>query len=115
MNNFYPFFSFPRFRKPNLYYIPHNNVNSINKIRPNYEQNTNFRSNFNNSDHEKTYSKINSFNNLPKDEINDDCFDFFGVKLYSDDLLILFLLFFLYNEDVKDMYLYIALILLLLS
>lgn len=35
--------------------------------------------------------------------------------LYFDDILILFLLFFLYNEGVRDYYLFIALILLLIN
>lgn len=42
-------------------------------------------------------------------------FEIFGLKLYFDDILLLGLLFFLYSEEVDDMNLYIALILLLLS
>lgn len=42
-------------------------------------------------------------------------FDLFGLKIYSDDLLIAALLFFLYQEKVNDDGLFIALILLLLS
>ena len=42
-------------------------------------------------------------------------FDLFGIKLYFDDVLILSLLFFLYNEEVKDEGLFLALILLLIS
>ena len=41
--------------------------------------------------------------------------DLFGIKLYFDDVLILSLLFFLYKEDVKDQYLLLVLVLLLLS
>lgn len=41
--------------------------------------------------------------------------DLFGIKLYFDDVLILSLLFFLYNEEVKDEGLFLALILLLIS
>ena len=48
----------------------------------------------------------------PKDPI---WFDLFGIKLYFDDVLILSLLFFLYNEEVKDEGLFLALILLLIS
>ena len=39
----------------------------------------------------------------------------FGIKLYFDDLLLICLIFFLYTEGVKDYYLFICLILLLLS
>jgi len=42
-------------------------------------------------------------------------FEIFGLKLYSDDILLLGLIFFLYKEEVKDQYLFFALILLLLS
>ena len=38
-----------------------------------------------------------------------------GFKVYTDDLLILFILLFLYIEKVNDYFLYIILILLLLS
>ena len=38
-----------------------------------------------------------------------------GIKLYLDDIIILGLLFFLYNEGVKDEMLFLSLILLLLS
>lgn len=38
-----------------------------------------------------------------------------GISLYFDDILILCLLFFLYQEGVDDMYLFFALFLLLLS
>ncbi len=42
-------------------------------------------------------------------------FDIFGIRLYFDDILILCLLFFLYQEEVNDQFLFIALLLLLLS
>lgn len=46
---------------------------------------------------------------------DDYLFDLFGLKLYFDDMLILGLLFFLYNEGVKDEMLFISLLLLLIS
>lgn len=42
-------------------------------------------------------------------------FQIFGINLYFDDILIVCLIFFLYQEGVKDEGLFIALILLLLS
>lgn len=42
-------------------------------------------------------------------------FEIFGIKLYFDDILLICLIFFLYTEGVQDQYLFIALILLLLS
>lgn len=44
-----------------------------------------------------------------------DFFEIFGLKLYFDDILLICIIFFLYNEGVKDQGLFIALILLLLS
>ena len=47
---------------------------------------------------------------------NDDyLFDLFGLKIYTDDVLLVSLIYFLYSEDVKDDGLFIVLILLLLS
>lgn len=46
---------------------------------------------------------------------DENFFDLLGIKLYNDDLLLIGLIFFLYKEDVKDQYLFFALILLLLS
>ena len=42
-------------------------------------------------------------------------FDFFGIRLYIDDLIILGVLFFLYQEKVHDDMLYMILFLLLFS
>lgn len=50
-----------------------------------------------------------------KNPDNSCLFELFGLKLYFDDILIVCLLYFLYNEGVKDEGLFIALILLLLS
>ena len=48
--------------------------------------------------------------------IEDDfSLEIFGIKLYFDDILIIALIFFLYNEGVRDNFLFISLILLLLS
>lgn len=47
--------------------------------------------------------------------IDEALFEILGIKLYFDDILLICLIFFLYNEGVQDQYLFIALILLLLS
>lgn len=46
---------------------------------------------------------------------SDPIFQILGISLYLDDIIILGLLFFLYQEGVQDEMLYISLILLLLS
>jgi len=42
-------------------------------------------------------------------------FEIFGIKLFFDDILLICLIFFLYNEGVKDQSLFLSLIMLLLS
>ncbi len=49
------------------------------------------------------------------DRLSEPIFEIFGIKLYFDDILIVSLLFFLYNEGAEDNLLFISLILLLLS
>ncbi len=58
---------------------------------------------------------IDSFLNALPIGNEDFCFEFFGIKLYFDDILLICLLLFLYNEGVKDQFLFISLIMLLLS
>lgn len=56
--------------------------------------------------------------NIPSSKTNpesNEFFEIFGLKLYFDDILLICLIFFLYNEGVNDYYLFIALVLLLLS
>ena len=45
----------------------------------------------------------------------DTYFEILGIKLHYDDILILCLIFFLYKEGIHDEYLFVALIMLLLS
>ena len=56
----------------------------------------------------------NLFPSFPSN-FNDDYFELFGLKLHFDDILLICLIIFLYNEGVKDQFLFISLILLLLS
>lgn len=59
------------------------------------------------------------FNSEQKNKSNNNndnyLFDLFGLKLYTDDVLLVSLIYFLYSEEVKDESLFIILILLLLS
>ena len=48
-------------------------------------------------------------------DIEEPIFEVLGISLYLDDIIIIGLLFFLYQEGVQDEMLYIALIMLLLS
>ena len=60
----------------------------------------------------KISNTINSRFSLDSEEA---IFELFGIKLYLDDLIILGLLFFLYQQNVNDEILYIILLLLLFS
>ena len=54
-------------------------------------------------------------NKILEDENHSPIFEIFGIKLYFDDILLIALIFFLYDEGVQDNMLFIALVLLLLS
>ena len=47
--------------------------------------------------------------------VDNAMFEIFGLKIYFDDLLIICILLFLYQEGIQDEFLFLALILLLLS
>lgn len=51
---------------------------------------------------------------LPKAS-EEPLFEIFGIQLFYDDILLICLIFFLYSEGIQDTYLFLALILLLLS
>lgn len=97
---------------PNRYrYMPRPN-NSYN----NYSRNNNAKS----DSHDNNKFNPNNTETTPKVETRSErtdnpIFEIFGIKLYFDDILLVSLIFFLYNEGVKDQSLFIALILLLLS
>lgn len=57
----------------------------------------------------------NTINTKSSSDSEQAIFEIFGIKLYLDDLIILGLLFFLYQQNVKDEMLYIILLLLLFS
>ncbi len=119
----YPFSSFPYFRR-------YSSGSSIYYNRPTFQATQKKSSNYvskhkleenpvtDNERSSRTYSGfsfLNNFFNQNDRDNNESYFDLFGLKLYNDDLLLIGLIFFLYKEDVKDQYLFIALILLLLS
>lgn len=109
-------FIFPNFRGPYIYknpsnfYLPRDLPTNCNKFDNKKERFSDFEKNTYNND--KNITKEEQESNSCS---SDNSFDFFGIKLASDDLIILGLLFFLYNEKVEDNYLFIVLILLLLN
>lgn len=69
----------------------------------------------NSSDNAKKNSSNNLSDNQKDKNAYEPFFSIFGIDLYFDDILILALLLFLNNEDVKDSYLYIVLLMLLFN
>ncbi len=128
----YPFFSFPRFRRYSSYGFNQSNVapnpslaqnsyhnHPIGSNNGNYIRKP-FLSDYSSNSLQKSYPD-NSSDSFNRDNFNASCkskdefFEIFGVKLYYDDILLICLIFFLYQEGVQDQYLFTALILLLLS
>lgn len=122
----YPFFGFPTLRKPYPYYPNYPHLHSAKEHSMNFVERPGFP---NNSPHYEQGNHVSSSNHVKQtkrqncdtlkkentEDAKEECFEIFGLKLYFDDLLLIALLFFLYQEEVKDTSLYIALILLLLS
>lgn len=127
---------------PNPFSSPFNPMRNYNVGRHNYINNYNGnpqkahpRNNFSNNGNFKNNACYNEpkndmgsncctikndivcdFNNENTDtNLNEPIFEIFGIKLYFDDLLIIALLFFLYKENCTDEYLFIILVILLLS
>lgn len=108
---------------------PHKNVFGVNKANSQSAQSTKntFSESFSimhsrparNVDNFYKNPQVNVDNcnlNTEKTDEKDEIFlEILGIKLYSDDILLLCLIFFLYKEGVQDEYLFIALIMLLLS
>jgi len=136
----YPFFSFPHFgryspyysnqtspvKQPirnNMYPSPTTYAKSVNANRSDLRRETHCEPTKNDDRKEKSlpkkapigFSFLNNFLHQEDRDESEEFFNIFGLKLYHDDILLLGLIFFLYQEEVKDQYLFFALILLLLS
>ena len=97
-----PIFRFPFMYNPNFYNNFKSNNNGFTPSIPNKNEN------------KDTYKeKVKETNSNKKNDTY--LFELFGLKLYYDDILIICLLLFLYNEGNKDEELFLILILLLLS
>ncbi|MCI8352590.1 MAG: hypothetical protein HFJ58_03125 [Clostridia bacterium] len=110
----YPYYSYGKsnsnMNSTSVFY----NDNSMHNKKKSYSKNVN-----NNS-----VNKDNNYTNFVKDikrentstpSSDSPLFQLFGINLYFDDILLICLIWFLYDEGVKDQELFIALILLLLS
>lgn len=99
----FPFWSYPYYYNHYMYNLPNGNF-----VNTPSNKNTSIATNTNISDNTSTSRSSTSKEESP-------IFEFLGIKLYLDDIIILCLLFFLYQEKVHDEMLYIILFLLLFS
>ncbi len=112
---------------PTYQQIPYTYDNYYRNHKYRYSLRNNQKNNYkktNKSDNFKNEKAAVEKGTYPKDTIekttrtfeNDaPLFEILGIKLYFDDILLICILFFLYQEGIQDEYLFIALILLLLS
>lgn len=110
-------FNFPFYPYHHSRYYPHN------KSYPHMQYNDqNYQNNyidknqvFNQSKSQENKQESKQTHDITNNNNDGFVFDIFGLKLYYDDILLICLIFFLYNEGIKDESLFIILILLLLS
>ena len=135
----YNFPFFPHFYPRPYYSYPQNanmnvNNNTIYNSRNNQEslsRNSNRISKSSNNNHQNSKSSLHNnvmktvFNNKhndyeesknsKNDDYDNEIIEILGIKLHQDDILLICLIFFLFQEGVKDEFLFIVLILLLLT
>lgn len=104
-------FRFPYYGYPYNYYKYYNHYNNLNQqIAKSEIDNSEKKESITNSE------PISNTNNSKHSSNSDQAiFEIMGIKLYLDDLIILGVLYFLYEQNVKDEMLYIILFLLLIS
>ena len=115
-NNYYRYYRPYSFPTSNHHYsaldkAPDNDTSDSNSQK---ETSSQTNSKKNNSSRYYSFGPLR-FNNPIFDDIENPIFEILGIQLYLDDIIILGLLFFLYQEGVQDEMLFIALILLLLT
>ena len=102
------FFRFPFQYNPYYYSKYHSTYNP-------YISNKALNINLENNNKKILSETLEDKKNNSKNNTDNYLFELFGLKLYIDDVIIISLLFFLYEEGVKDNELFISLILLLLT
>ena len=108
-NNYY------RYYRP--YHSPHFNHPTNTSLSPSQQDKSHQENDHHLSKEEKSSRSFGPihFKNLLFNDIEEPIFEILGIQLYLDDIIILVLLFFLYQEGVQDEMLFISLILLLIT
>lgn len=106
----FPFFGYP-YNNPYYRYY--------NRFPNNIKDTTNKTQQFNKEEKKDSITNSKEISNTINLRAHSDSdqaiFEIFGIKLYLDDLIIIGILFFLYQQNVNDEMLYIILLLLLFS
>ena len=116
----FPYTNFPfpfyknYYRMPSPQFINNNSYSQKKHIIDNSYSPSNFQNSLESNSSNEDNRNLNQKNKSNKNN-NDYLFDLFGLKIFSDDILLVSLIYFLYSEGVKDDSLFIVLILLLLS
>lgn len=117
--HFYPksYYNYPQYNTKNVenHTSVKKNIAYNNALNNSTYQNGNVKKDSHNHKINNSDDSIHDKKTKPKMSKDDTIFEIFGIKLHYDDILLICLIFFLYNEGVKDEFLFIALILLLLS
>ncbi len=109
-NNYYRFYRpypMPLAKRSSLGNITTDSTENLPKKEPSFKEKENSSRSF-------SFGPIN-FKNPFFSDVEEPLFEIFGIQLYLDDIIILGLLFFLYQEGVQDEMLFMALILLLVG
>ena len=119
LSSFLPPPSFMRRPVPHNYtknFIQTEKINSTQSSTKFNNKNTVNSSNTSSNSNAASAPKYSTSNSFPIFfNTNEVIFELFGIKIFFDDILIICILFFLYQEGIQDEYLFISLILLLLS
>lgn len=112
-----PFYYQPNYYKKQYYNSTSNAINSsiAQHSLHNYDKYSNNQTKELNNTYTKPKVEIEKKNNSKSNPDKNYFFELFGLKLYFDDILLICIIFFLYQEGVKDDELFISLILLLLT
>lgn len=102
----FPFYGYP-YNYPYYKYYNNPNINNSQNIQTEKQEEKNSITNSN--------EISNTINSRKYSDSEQAIFEIFGIKLYLDDIIILGVLFFLYQQNVKDEMLYIILFLLLFA
>lgn len=92
-----------------------NRMTNSNNISSNSKVYTKLKSSKNNYYSSNDYTQARIAGNTKSSQDSSPLFNAFGINLYFDDILLICIIFFLYNENVNDPCLFFSLIFLLLS